>query len=78
MPHSQTVRRLPVGDHVITDIAVQVNIVPIPKHRKHFPGAASGAAVELPAMQELDDLLNPDGELRSLPQSDTEASNGDG
>lgn len=57
MPHHQTVRRLRVGDRVLTDITVQVNSVPSPKHREHLPGADSCAAIELPAVQELLDLI---------------------
>lgn len=56
MPHHRTVK-LRIGDHEITEITVALCLIEIPAHRRHYPGADSCMAIELPAVQQMMELI---------------------
>ncbi|WP_340682611.1 hypothetical protein LCL61_28610 [Amycolatopsis coloradensis] len=56
MPHDRTFTAQ-VGDHPLADVTVSLNVIAVPDVRMHFPGAESGIAIELAAMQHLLDLV---------------------
>lgn len=51
---------LPVGDRKIPQVTALVNVVPVPEPRRDLPGAGSGIAIDLTAVQQLVDLIAED------------------
>ncbi len=51
---------LPVGDRKIPQVTALVNVVPVPESRRDLPGAGSGIAIDLTAVQQLVELIAED------------------